>query len=254
MTSLGWVLRGVIVCVLLAAVGCGSSSGTRSAPHQVATPAGRDASIAVSELAYQPASGQTLGITLRRPVRPRALVVLVHGGGFRGGRRSDMTAWARMLTADGYATATIDYRLSGREPSQETALTRAAHDTTTALISLQSDAAVHRLPVVLWGYSAGALTVLRVAAANPAAARAVVSLAGYGEPAQIKGGDPPMLLFNGTADRVEPISRARATCRAARAVSVRCDQVVYPGATHMITPARAQDIHRYARRWLDSTL
>lgn len=52
----------------------------------------------VSDLSYRSVSGETLGITLRQPGRPRALIVLVHGGGFRGGARSDMTVWRDMFT------------------------------------------------------------------------------------------------------------------------------------------------------------
>jgi dipeptidyl aminopeptidase/acylaminoacyl peptidase len=188
-------------------------------------------------------------MTVRRPPAALGLVVLVHGGGFVGGRRADMDVWARLLTADGYATATIDYRLGGAR-NRERALGRAVQDTIAALTQLRSTPALSRLPVVLWGYSAGALTVLRAAGELPNLVRAVVSLAGYEQPGHIRRGHPPMLLFNGTADRVEPITLATATCRAAHAVSVECAQVTYPGATHTISPAQIADIHRRARRWL----
>jgi dipeptidyl aminopeptidase/acylaminoacyl peptidase len=59
-----------------------------------------------------------------------------------------------------------------------------------------------------------------------------------------------MLLLNGTADRVEPIMLAAATCRAARGVSVDCALVSYPGATHRLSPAQIVDIHRRALAWL----
>src|SRR5207244_2144784 len=119
---------------------------------------------------------------------------------------------------------------------------------------VQSDPAIAHLPVVLWGYSAGALTVLRVGSERPTLVRAVVSLAGYEAPSAIRHGQPPMLLFNGTADRVEPIRLAAATCRAARAAAVGCDMVVYWGATHALTASQIEDIHRRARRWLAVTL
>jgi dienelactone hydrolase len=166
-----------------------------------------------------------------------------------------MDDWASLLKRDGYVTATIDYRLAGpNENNRELALTRARDDTIAALTRLQTDPALKTLPVVVWGYSAGALTALRVAADDPGRVRAAVSLAGYELPATIKAGHAPMLLFNGTADRAEPVAKATATCRAARAVGVRCDQVVYRGVTHQITAARGQDIHRQALHWLASHL
>jgi dienelactone hydrolase len=247
------LLRTVMIGAPLAAAACDSSKPPlHPAANQAATTASTPRP---QELTYAAVAGKVLGITLRRPDRPRGMVVLVHGGGFRGGARSDMNGWASMLTADGYATATIDYRLDDRRhPTRESGLTRAAHDTIAALTRLQADPALRTLSVVLWGYSAGGRTVLRVSAELPHRVHAAVSLAGYGEPERIKPGNPPMLLFNGTADTVEPPALANATCRAARAARVRCDQVVYPGATHAITARRAREIHRRARAWLAGVL
>jgi dipeptidyl aminopeptidase/acylaminoacyl peptidase len=241
---------------LVAAVEMGRSNGHGlSARARATAPMDAPTPSKVEELTYRTSGGRRLGITLRRAARPRGLVVLVHGGGFRSGSRRAMDGWARLLTADGYATASIDYRLAGpREHSRERALARAAADTLAALGRLQSDSPLRRLPVVLWGYSAGALTVLRVAADHPQRVRASVSLAGYGEPGRIRAGNPPMLLFNGTADRSEPVSKADATCRAARAVGVRCRQVVYPGVTHALPETRGPSVHRTARAWLASVL
>jgi dienelactone hydrolase len=241
------LITAVTVGGLLTGIACGGSSGRSRPAAAVAS--------AVEELAYSPVAGTALGITLRRTGHARGLAVLVHGGGFRGGGRHDMDRWARWLSADGYATAAIDYRLaSRRDPNRERALARAAHDTSAALTRLQADSQLRRLPVILWGYSAGALTVLRVAADEPRRVRAVVSLAGYGQPQRTRTGNPPMLLFNGSGDQVEPVSLASATCRAAHAVSVRCDQIVYRGATHAISQGRALEIHRQARAWLAGVL
>lgn len=240
---------GVLTAVaLLAIAGC---STPNAGPEVTAAATPRPA---VQELTYRSA-GQTLGITVRNATRPRGLLVLVHGGGFRSGNRHAMDGWARLLAGDGYIAATIDYRLeSPSEHDRARALARAAADALAALGRLQRDRELRRLPVVLWGYSAGALTVLRVAADHPRRVNAVVSLAGYGDPARIKPGDPPMLLFNGTADRAEPVSRATATCTAARSVGVTCRQVVYPGVTHALPVTRGPQVHRTARAWLASVL
>jgi dipeptidyl aminopeptidase/acylaminoacyl peptidase len=206
-------------------------------------------SAAPTQLSYRTGSGAVMGMTVRRPPAARGLVVFVHGGGFVGGSRADMDRWAGLLTADGYASATIDYRLGGAG-GRERALGRAVQDTTAALARLRTQSTLSRLRVVLWGYSAGALTVLRAAGELPGRVAAVVSLAGYERPAQIRRGHPPMLLFNGTADRVEPVALAAATCRAARAVSVDCELVTYRGATHSLGPAQTSDVHRRALTWL----
>jgi pimeloyl-ACP methyl ester carboxylesterase len=227
-----------------------SGSSGQPAPTQPRRPVVAKPRPAVQELTYRSA-GRTLGITLRNVPKPRALIVFVHGGGFRSGNRQQMDDWSKLFAADGYDTATSDYRLaSPSDHDRARMLERAAADALAALNRLQRDGALRKLPVVLWGYSAGALTVLRVGVDHPRRVKALVSLAGYGDPNRLKAGDPPMLLFNGTADRAEPISRANETCRAARAVGVTCRQVVYRGVTHALPVTRGPQVHRTARAWL----
>lgn len=242
--------------VAVAVAESGRSKGHTEPARSAAQPTSSTArGPALQELIYRAADGRALAITLRRPATPRALILLVHGGGFRSGNRHAMDGWARLLVTDDYAAATIDYRLAGpNDHDRERSLRRAASDTLAALDRMQRDHSLRRLPVVLWGYSAGALTVLRVASDHPARVRAAVSLAGYGDPRRIRSGNPPMLLFNGTADRAEPVARADATCRAARAAGVTCTQVVYPGVTHALPQTRGPDVHRRARAWLARTL
>lgn len=47
------------------------------------------------------------------------LVVVVHGGGFVGGSKSEgfVVSWAREFASRGYLVASIDYRLSGMDPT-----------------------------------------------------------------------------------------------------------------------------------------
>lgn len=241
--------RAVLLSLALASTWLIAAGGCRSTQDRGQVRPTRPTSTGSTQLSYRTASGRVMGITIRRPPAARGLVVLVHGGGFVGGSRADMDTWAGLLTADGYATATIDYRLGGAQ-NRERALERAVQDTVAALAQLRAQPTLSPLSVVLWGYSAGALTVLRAAGEFPDRVRAVVSLAGYEQPAHIRRGHPPMLLFNGTADRAEPVMLAAATCRAAHAVSVDCAQVTYPGATHTISPAQMADIHRRALIWL----
>jgi len=39
-------------------------------------------------------------------------IILIHGGGWKGGRKEDYTVYGRRLAAKGYVVASIDYRLS----------------------------------------------------------------------------------------------------------------------------------------------
>lgn len=57
--------------------------------------------------------GVTLEADLTVPVGgdPHPMIVLIHGGGFDGGYRTDLAAWALWLSQRGFATAAIDYRL-----------------------------------------------------------------------------------------------------------------------------------------------
>lgn len=48
----------------------------------------------------------------RPPERPAACVVVVHGGGWDGGARSQLADLSGFLAAEGYAVATLEYRLA----------------------------------------------------------------------------------------------------------------------------------------------
>jgi len=64
---------------------------------------------------YATRGGQELQYDLYRPMDdagPRPLVVLVHGGSWRSGERTDLIEWCYDLAAHGYAATTIDYRLT----------------------------------------------------------------------------------------------------------------------------------------------
>ena len=54
----------------------------------------------------------------RRPRRPRAVVIVIHGGGFRTGTREDpeIARIAQGLVSPGVVAVSIDYRLGGRRP------------------------------------------------------------------------------------------------------------------------------------------
>ena len=65
-------------------------------------------------LAFEAAGGDTLRLDLALPARvgPHPVVVLLHGGGWEGGDRSNMHREMRVLAGRGYAAAAVSYRLT----------------------------------------------------------------------------------------------------------------------------------------------
>lgn len=63
----------------------------------------------------QPDSGPPLSLDLYQPAlssRPAPGIVLIHGGGWTGGRREDYSYYASKLAGLGYVAVTIDYRMA----------------------------------------------------------------------------------------------------------------------------------------------
>jgi acetyl esterase/lipase len=112
------------------------------------------------------------------------LVVVVHGGGFVSGSKTqqNVVAWSRAFAERGYLVASIDYRLSGTNPvpservaplydvvldaggtAQQVAAVAAVDDTLMALDYLLARPESADASTVLVGGSAGAITVDNVA-------------------------------------------------------------------------------------------
>ena len=109
-------------------------------------------------------------------------VVVVHGGAWNSGRRSEQPRWNRWLVARGYVVFDVDYRLAP-QPNWE----QATEDLHNALRRIKAEAAqwgVDPWKLALLGRSAGghlALLAAYTAPANPvddASVRAVISLYG----------------------------------------------------------------------------
>ncbi|HEY0064228.1 MAG TPA: alpha/beta hydrolase [Telluria sp.] len=97
----------------------------------------------------------TLKLDLYRPAHGDAapLVVLVHGGGWRTGRRDNLAAMAIRLARRGYAAAAVSYRLSG-----EARYPAAVDDVREAVRWLRANGAQYRIDparIALAGGSAG---------------------------------------------------------------------------------------------------
>ena len=114
-----------------------------------------------------------------KPAPLAPLVVLVHGGGWASGTRTNMSPLAARLAARGYAAATVSYRLSGQ------ALYPAAiHDVKVAVQWLREHAGSFGLDparVAIAGGSAGGQIASLVGMLEPQAIRAVVNIDGLSD-------------------------------------------------------------------------
>jgi acetyl esterase/lipase len=111
----------------------------------------------VRTLTYASRDGVDLVLDLYLPAapsrRPTPVIVFLHGGGWSGGTRMTGPDFRRYFTQDGFAMASIEYRLT---PS----ITFPANveDVRTAVRWLKANAAAHALDpdrICLWGTSAG---------------------------------------------------------------------------------------------------
>jgi acetyl esterase/lipase len=192
-----------------------------------------------------PGSTQLL-LDLYRPAKSsraaRPVVILIHGGGFRGGSRTDpgIVEVARGLAGRGVVVASIDYRLLGQAPVPSrrvaalaadmpkvplfTAMTTAIDDTLTAVRYLRAHAKELRIDVGrlgLIGSSAGAITAAHVGYAlddhgvKGPKIRFVASLwggmfvpapRGTNAAAQLERGEPALFAVHGDQDRTLPVS------------------------------------------------
>lgn len=63
---------------------------------------------------YKNVNGKSLQIDIYKPkniVKPAPLLVFIHGGGWKGGKRSDYLVYLVAFAKKGYMTATVSYRL-----------------------------------------------------------------------------------------------------------------------------------------------
>lgn len=113
---------------------------------------------------YSASDGQRLGIELYRPLNSGEalpLVVIIHGGSWRGGNRGELAGLNSYLAARGYAVASIDYRLAPKfhHPAASDDVDRAIRFLKANASQLQLDAT----RIVLIGRSAGGQLALLTA-------------------------------------------------------------------------------------------
>lgn len=195
---------------------------------------------------YQPAGDDVA----RRPA-----IVFVHGGGFKNGRKTfgPSAVMAKLFAELGYVTVSIDYRLLAPPggcvgtgnvlAACETAALAAVHDAQTAVRWLRAHQRNYRIDagrIAVAGESAGAITatVVGLLSSRPsnrsARVEAFVSLSG-GVPHGmfVQAGDPPGILFSGTADHTVDYKWSVETAQHMRRAGIPVELVSFKGAGHV---------------------
>jgi len=112
------------------------------------------------DIAYGNGPRQVMDLTLPAGSGPFPVLVMIHGGAFMLGDKSDLAVWPELLDA-GIAVVRLNYRLSGTNlwPAQ-------AEDCLAAIVHLQRNGAALGLDpsrIVLLGHSAGAFLAVSTA-------------------------------------------------------------------------------------------
>ena len=201
----------------------------------------------------------------RTPAKDAPVVVLLHGGGFVTGDRKQMRPLSEELARAGFLVATIDYRLVpdarnrgagiASDADLIPASAEAEADAEKAMLWIRAHrqtlgAAADRQRYAVGGYSAGAISALRVAIrggdrTTAAALRwrvgAAFAISGtecgswtkaYHCTAAYDRADAPIQMFHGEADSVVPFPWARSTCESAVLRGGGCQGFFYPRQDH----------------------
>jgi len=141
-----------------------------------------DPAVTVQTLTYAITNGQTLQLdsyrsTVAPPPTAQPAIVVIHGGSWRGGHRSDFARWDRYLAAHGYTVFDIDYHIAP-QPNWQTATADAA--ASVAYIRAHAAAlGVDPARIALLGRSAGGhLALLAAYSKIQPPVQAVISLYG----------------------------------------------------------------------------
>lgn len=189
---------------------------------------------------------------------PFAAVMMVHGGSWSGGDRTEYSQAAKRLAQSGYVAATIEYRLTpaGKYPID-------VQDCLCALAFLRAHASDYHLDparVAAWGYSAGGhlVSLIGAAADDPnhatdcaaagghavappaavVAGAAPVDLRGWGAVSGYLGGNPDQIPD--TYAEASPITHVHAGMPPYLFINGNADLIADPAkATHMRDAMRA---------------
>ncbi len=147
-----WQRHGWLIHTLAIATLCGATAQPRTALGQRMMEVA-DATIQ-RDLVYKRVNGEALTLDLYCPEKfsgALPVIIYIHGGGWRRGRKEKCPAVA--LVQDGFAVASIDYRLSGEAP-----FPAQIEDCKAAVRWLRANASTYHLDpdhIGAWGTSAG---------------------------------------------------------------------------------------------------
>ncbi len=246
--------------------GCNKSGGLQPSPSPLPKPPLRDSTL--TNVHYGANDQQIMDVYLPagRSQQTR-LIVIIHGGGWRAGDKSDFDNYVTEFKnrLPGYAIANLNYRLVDNPnnlfPTQE-------NDIKSAIGFLKEKATSYTISsdMILLGISAGAHLALLQAYKHPDIVRPKGIVSFYGPPnladlylvlpsvlRNITGFTPqqnptiyqesspihyvsassaPTLLLHGDADNVVPLAHANALQQKLDELNVTNSLVVYPGQGH----------------------
>lgn len=266
------MIRPVLLISALMLAGCASHDGR---PSNARIASVQPIKVAVTrDFVYTPADWpQELRADLYQPVGngPFPAVVMIHGGGWEGRSREDMTDISREVAARGYVVLNMSYRFAPQWhfPAQ-------LQDVQQAVLWLRAHADEHKVStdrIGTWGYSAGAHLAALAGVTGPGdrwfveGSRVQAVVAG-GTPVDIryyKNGaltngltgvpydqnpdlwrdasplalvtrdDPPMFLYHGTFDFTVGDNNAHAMYEALNANGIAAELYLMRGLEHLST-------------------
>lgn len=238
---------------------------------------GACASRSVAQSDYETFAGQQYVLRASGPLRadvlvprgqgPFPAVIVIHGGGWDGGERADMSRFARELAANGFVAMNISYRLAPEavHPAQ-------LEDCRAAVKWLRQHAGRYKVDVQnigAFGYSAGAHLAMLLGVNTPVTeqqsqVQAVVAGAGptdlraypnsplvqayLGGPPEgrealyadaspivhVSTGDAPVYIYHGKRDALVGVEQAEAMAEALEAAQVDVELDIQPFG-HILT-------------------
>jgi acetyl esterase/lipase len=212
----------------------------------------------------------------------RPAIVWMHGGWFKGGSGGGgMPQYAEGVARRGYVGVDIGYRVRPdmdveNYPELYDAMVDAYEDATAAVDWVRAHAGEYRIDpdaIAAGGFSAGAVTTTNLAympgQLGPATSGIAAALPMEGwfvrpdDPAlPVPGpfavpdpGEPPAIVFHGTADRLLPFGSPTETCPMAAEAGIACEYVAYEGGGHgAVSPRRREVLYRATRFLVDEML